>query len=184
MAKKVKDELLDHDYDGIREFDNDLPPWWVWLFYITIGFSVVYIVRYHITGTGPSSEQEYLAEMKEGDAIRHEAMAKAGALATAFLSESKELNEGKSIYETNCVPCHGQNGEGGVGPNLTDKYWLHGNKVEDLVKTISKGYPEKGMIAWDATLKPQQILQVASYIHTMEGKNVAGKAPQGNLIEN
>lgn len=185
MSKKVKDELLDHDYDGIKEFDNDLPPWWIYLFYVTILFSVVYIARYHVIGSGASQEEEYLAEMKEGEAVRKKAEAAQGMVQLAFSSDAAVLEKGKAIFTANCAACHGQNGEGLVGPNLTDDHYLHGNTIDEVVRVIKKGVPEKGMIPWEASLKPAQILEVASYIHSLHGSNPANpKEPQGELIAN
>lgn len=183
MAKKIKDELLDHEYDGIKEYDNDLPPWWLWLFYICIGFGVVYMVYYHM-GFGPTQAQEYEQEMQAAALQRQALEANAGAVELAFLTDAASLEAGKAIYVANCAACHAADGGGTVGPNFTDKYWLHGNKVADIVKIISKGVPEKGMIPWEKTLNPTQILQVASFVKSLEGTTPANaKEPQGDLIE-
>lgn len=180
---KVKDELLDHDYDGIKEFDNDLPPWWLWLFYICIFFAVVYMVHYHVAYTGKLQDEEYQDQMAEAEVQKAAYREKYGTIAALFSTDAKVIAEGKSIYEVNCVACHGIDGGGTVGPNLTDKYWIHGNTAEQIVHVINKGVPEKGMIPWEKTLKQEQVIAVASYIKTLEGTTPATpKEPQGDLI--
>lgn len=182
MARqKVKDELLNHDYDGIQELDNDLPPWWLYLFYFTIIFGVVYMLHYHVLGTGDSMVEAYENEMKAAEA---QALARAqnqqSAAPLVQLTDEGDLAAGKEVYMVNCVPCHGQFGEGGVGPNMTDAYWIHGGEIADLVNTINVGVPEKGMISWAPILSKKQMQQVASYILTLQGTNPPNaKEPQG-----
>ncbi|MCB9088072.1 MAG: c-type cytochrome [Calditrichae bacterium] len=182
MAKqKVKDELLNHDYDGIQELDNDLPPWWLYLFYFTIIFGVVYMLHYHVLGTGDLQVEAYEKEMKAAEA---QALARAQGQQSAAplvqLTDEGDLAAGKEVYMVNCVPCHGQLGEGGVGPNMTDEYWIHGGEIADLVHTINVGVPEKGMISWAPILSKKQMQQVASYILTLQGTNPPNaKEPQG-----
>ena len=182
-VEKENTVMLDHDYDGIRELDNSLPPWWVAMFYITIALSVVFLLYYHVLG-GPSQSDEYTAEVKVAE------QAKAAFAATQAnnidednleaSTDEKELAIGKTVYTTNCVACHGANGEGGVGPNLTDEFWIHGGGITNVFKTVKNGVPEKGMIAWSAQLKPADIYKVSSYILTLQGSNPAnGKEPQG-----
>ncbi len=184
MAKKL-DELTDHEYDGIQEYDNDLPPWWVFLFYLTIIFGIIYVLHYHVFGTGDLQQAEYNKEMARAEIQKAKLEASQGNATLAFLSDAGALANGKKAYDANCIACHGAAGEGGVGPNLTDNYWIHGNKVEDVVKIITYGAAEKGMIPWEKTLSKRQIVEVASYIHSMKGTNPANaKAPQGDLIEN
>jgi len=252
---KKKDVLMDHDYDGIKELDNDLPPWWLWLFYITIIFSVVYMLHYHVLGTGDSSAVEYEKEMNpnwkpveqkeagisfgyhspyynpKGDitplliqafdqyigpdvpndvlimeAMRRSSDADRKKLIAAFPELWKQVSEGgavaavveekvpaaaaepvkpaktytaitdnaglasgKNIYTTNCVACHGTLGEGGIGPNFTDDYWIHGAGMSNMVHTITVGVPAKGMISWRGILSEEQMVQVASYILTLPG---------------
>jgi len=289
--KNEQDILMSHNYDGIRELDNDLPPWWLWLFYITIGFAVVYMIHYHVLGTGDLMIAEYHKEydknwepgkavqtgsgaleyrspfyrseeystplqikerlavldaeraqlltqlsIKEGaaavdagglpvNAMNFEellaaAMLKAspedlGRLQTEFpkawelaqksggpgagdaaaasvpeekqiqpLTDKASLEAGKLVYTTNCLACHGANGEGGIGPNMTDEYWIHGAGMNNMIHTINVGVPAKGMITWKGVLKDEQILQVASYILTMYGTNPPNaKAPQGDKVD-
>jgi mono/diheme cytochrome c family protein len=285
MAKsQKKDVLMDHNYDGIQELDNDLPPWWLWLFYITIIWSVLYMIHYHVIDTGDSSEVEYLKEMnpdweesatKAGFSLEYRspfykssdqltplarvqlalaqekeaaivlaekkamgevsvsitdigfneiimaAMSSASPedlkkLQTSFpeiwdayqkggseegtqaetavvkeaelvlepLTDATSLASGESIYMTNCATCHGKLGEGGIGPNFTDDYFIHGHTIGNMVTTINNGVPAKGMISWRAILKDQQIQEVASYIQTLVGTNPPNaKAPQGKKVD-
>lgn len=183
---KEADVLLDHDYDGIRELDNSLPPWWVAMFYVTIAFALVYMVYYHFSGAGPSSAQEYEFQMAQAEEEKEAFLAKQANKVdesnVTALTDGNELAIGKTIYEANCVACHGAGGEGGVGPNMTDDYWIHGGSIKDIFKTIKNGVPEKGMIAWSAQLRPADMQRVASYIMTMRGTNPPNaKEPQGEL---
>ncbi len=174
--------LLDHDYDGIQELDNQLPRWWVWLFYITIIFSAVYLVYYHVTRTGDLQIAEYTKEMKAGEQIKAAAMGNFEST-IATLQPSKDaavLETGKQVYDKFCAPCHRADGGGLVGPNLTDDYWIHGSTYADSVKVIWDGVPAKGMIIWKTVLKPNEIQAVASYIYTLRGAKLAtpGKPPE------
>lgn len=185
---KEQDIDLGHEYDGIRELDNSLPPWWLWLFYGTIIWAAVYLWYYHMSDKGPNQEQEYIAAMELGDAEKAKFQAKQADVVdektVTLLVGEKELAEGKEIYITNCKVCHGDNGEGLVGPNFTDKYWIHGGSINDLFKTIKYGVPDKGMISWQAQLKPGMIQKVASYILSFQGTNPPNqKEPQGVLYE-
>lgn len=257
-----QDILRSHRYDGIEEFDNNLPSWWLWLFYITILISVIYVIHYHVIGTGPSSSDEYLLELnpeyvapekksdsflssltyhsplhdKSGDwtpkkrteivesvdpefnALLVAAMSKADGenllkLQEAFpeiyqqfvsgggempvktskrsvqaaviedvaqMTDDVSLAAGKAIYTTNCVSCHGKFGEGNIGPNLTDEFWIHGGSFPQIVHTIRKGVPIKGMIAWEKQMSRDDIIKVSSYLTTFQGtKPSNGKAAQG-----
>lgn len=186
MPKKVEDKLLDHNFDGIQEFDNPLPPWWVGLFYITIVYAVVYIIFYHVTGFGPSQRDEYLSEINTfknqkiaNSSASPEESFKDGETFTAMTDEVA-LAAGGQIYKTNCSSCHGAAGEGGIGPNMTDNFWIHGGTHNDIINTIVKGVPEKGMISWKPILSKSDILKVASYLETLKGTTPANpKAPQG-----
>jgi len=188
----VKDEgsiLLHHDYDGIKELDNHLPPWWVNLFYLTIVFSVVYMLVYHVWDKAPLPAEEYELAMekarkeveafqqKQGNSIDEKSVQLA-------LDDTGALTNGKAIYDANCMACHGMAGEGTVGPNLTDEYWLHGGSVHDVFKTIKYGVPEKGMISWQSTIKPKDMQDVTNYILSLQGTKPAnGKAPEGEKYE-
>ena len=256
--QKTQDEVFHHSFDGIQEYDNDLPGWWKWMFYITIVFAVAYLLYYHVFSIGDLSQAEYhrevnpnytpaLADLGGGivspyhspyfareenltprvraelnrltDASFEEqlmrAMAKADPaqltkLQQAFpevykryasggaqpapsaaaakkptiaepLKDAKALASGKQIFETQCFTCHGKLGEGGIGPNMTDEYWIHGGTIGDVINTIRVGVPAKGMISWEKTLAPDQIDAVASYILVrLQGTNPPNaKAPQG-----
>ena len=271
VKMKEKDILTDHDYDGIKEFDNDLPPWWLWLFYLSIIWAAVYMIHYHLLETGDSALTEYqkeidpnwkapvethefsigyrspfytgrqdvtpLSRIESAAALEAEkallaateggkitassleslsfaeliqaAMAVAspeqlGKLQQAFpeiqaapkdgtsaqaaapsisvepLTDAASLASGEAIFTTNCISCHGKAGEGGIGPNLTDDYYLHGPTPGNMVATITNGVAAKGMISWRGILTEKQILEVTSYILTLKGSNPANaKAPQG-----
>ena len=182
--EKEKELLMDHTYDDIAELDNPTPPWFMYLFYLTIVFAVVYGAYYHVYQDGNIQETEYKNEVAVAEKAREEYMKKFANSVNednvTVVKEGKDLTEGSQIYSTNCVACHGDKGQGGVGPNLTDKFWIHGGEIKDLFKTITRGVPEKGMIAWNKTLNPLQIQKVASYILTLQGTNPPGaKEPQG-----
>jgi cytochrome c oxidase cbb3-type subunit 3 len=180
--------LLDHEADGIRELDNKLPRWWVWLFYLTIIFAMVYMSYYHVFATGNLSSQgqmasEYQAEMKAGTALKTAAMTRFEQ-SMATLEPSKDpdvLARGKKTFLTLCAPCHRPDGGGLVGPNLTDDYWIHGSNFVDNVTTIWNGVPAKGMITWKNNLKPQEVVDVASYIYTLRGTHPPNPKPPENL---
>lgn len=178
--------LLDHDYDGIQELDNNLPPWWKYGFYLTIVFAFVYMISYHITGTSDLQGKEYENEMAQAKLEVDEYMKKSAnnvdENSVKLLTEASDLAVGKDVFKASCAACHGQAGEGTVGPNFTDEYWLHGGSVQDIFKSIKYGWVEKGMKAWKEDLSPMQIAQVTSYIKSLKGTNPPNaKAPQGDL---
>lgn len=184
---KEADIDLGHEYDGIRELDNNLPPWWKYGFYFTIAWSVVYLMVFHVFGDW-SSDQEYKEEMAVAEAEVAEYLKTAANQVdesnVTLLTDEAALAEGQTIYEANCAPCHGMQGEGGIGPTFADKYWLHGGDIASVFKIVKYGVPEKGMIAWQDQLRPQQIQQVASYLKTFVGTNPPNqKEPQGELYE-
>ncbi|MBK6977841.1 MAG: c-type cytochrome [Cytophagaceae bacterium] len=184
---KEETVMLDHNYDGIRELDNHLPPWWLGLFYGTIIFAVYYLLDYHVFHWSPSQKQEYDIAMEQGKKEVEAYQAKLGESinekTVTLATDPKALESGKTIFVEKCAACHGAGGEGTVGPNLTDEYWIHGGTINDVFATIKNGVPEKGMISWKATLKPNQIQDVASYIMGLKGTNPANpKAPQGEKV--
>jgi len=185
---KEADIDLGHEYDGIRELDNSLPPWWLWLFYITIIWSIGYLWYYHVSDRGPGSAQEYIAAMEKGEADKAAYLASQTNLVdektVTVLTGEADIAEGKEIYTANCLVCHGAAGEGGVGPNFTDKYWIHGGSINNIFSTIKYGVAEKGMISWKEQLRPGAMQKVASYILTFQGTNPPNqKEPQGVLYE-
>ncbi|RME03294.1 MAG: cytochrome oxidase subunit III [Bacteroidetes bacterium] len=188
-VEKEEDIMFDHEYDGIRELDNRLPPWWLWMFYASIIFAAVYWTVYHIAD-GPSLIDEYNKEMEVAQAKIDEYMAtKADAIdenTVSLLTDEESLSMGQSTFETLCMPCHGMHGEGNaIGPNLTDDYWLHGCGIKNVFHTISNGVIEKGMQAWKEQLRPVEIQRVASYVvYKLHGSNPENaKAPQGELCK-
>jgi len=250
----AKDKLLDHDYDGIKELDNDLPPWWLNLFYITIIWGVGYFLYFHVFNFGDSSVVEYQKEMNPGmviakgssipmgydspwadetieltpklrkqlenyvgpnvpfawliaEAKRKASLEDLAILNASFsgeefgfassrasivveeeiasyssLSDDASISQGKEIWLKNCIACHGIFGEGGIGPNMTDQFWIKGGSFNEIMNTITHGVPTKGMIAWKTTLRPEEMLKVGSYILTLQETNPPNpKAPQGDL---
>ncbi|MBS4071729.1 MAG: c-type cytochrome [Algoriphagus sp.] len=186
-GKEEKAKMMaDHSYDGITELDNFMPPWLQWVFIGTIGFAVIYFVDYTVLGTGLTGEEEYQEELRL-EAVAAEGR-KASMLAgidetTVVFDEAAEsLSSGKTIFESNCAACHAADGGGGVGPNLTDEYWIHGGSIQDVFKVVKYGVVEKGMIPWQDQLSPEQMQQVSSFILSLKGTSPATpKAPQGEL---
>ena len=182
----TRDEhLSDHVYDGIQEFDNNPPAWFNWLFYSSIVAAFCYLMYFHVLKIGKLSLDEYKQELSEAQVVIDRAREKGIKLADmpAF-TEADKINTGKSIFTANCVACHGDKGQGNVGPNLTDEYWIHGGKYKQVFTTIFNGVPEKGMISWKKSLKPEDIRAVASYVKTLKGTNPSNpKAPQGDKSE-
>ncbi|HMQ74539.1 MAG TPA: cbb3-type cytochrome c oxidase N-terminal domain-containing protein [Flavobacteriales bacterium] len=185
-VEQEKDVLMHHEYDGIRELDNVLPPWWLWLFYGTVVWSVVFLLNVHVLDIWPTQEEEYRQEMAQAKADVDAYLAQFAGMVdetnvTALTDETAMAN-GQATFETYCKACHGGAGEGGVGPNLTDDHWIHGGGVQNVFKTIKYGVPEKGMIAWKTQLKPIEMQAVASYILKLHGTDPPnGKAPEGEV---
>jgi len=185
--EKEADILLDHNYDGIRELDNHLPPWWKWLFYLTMVWSVIYLLVYHVFDVLPSSDQEYNNEIVRAEAAIE---ARRATMTDLFdetnvelTTEAGSLDNGATIFGRQCAVCHQADGGGNVGPNMTDQYWIHGGDIKDLYRTIRYGVPEKGMISWESQLSPGDMRDVASYILVrLQGTTPANpKAPEGEL---
>jgi cytochrome c oxidase cbb3-type subunit 3 len=185
--EQEKDIMFEHDFDGITELDNKVPPWFSILFYGTIVFAVIYMLVFHVFKISPLMIDEYVEEIRAAE-IQKQEFIKSGAFVNeetvTLLTEPASLQNGKTIYITNCVPCHGTGGEGTVGPNLTDDYWIHGGGIKNIFKTVKYGLPAKGMISWQTLLNPKQMQEVSSYITTLHGTNPPnGKPPEGNLYE-
>ncbi len=180
-----KSILIEHDFDGIQELDNPTPAWFMGLFYITIVFAVAYILGYHVLGIGQLQDQEYVTEMKiaakEKEAYLAKAANRVDESTVTVSTDPAVLASGQAVFKASCMPCHGDKGQGVVGPNLTDDYWLHGGKIADVFKTIKYGVTAKGMPTWEKQLSPKQIADVASFIKSLHGTNPPGaKEPQGD----
>ncbi|WP_066225564.1 cbb3-type cytochrome c oxidase N-terminal domain-containing protein [Formosa haliotis] len=178
--------ILDHNYDGIRELDNSLPPWWKYAFYISIVFAIVYLLKYEVFN-GDSQIDEYETELAEAKIAIAEYKKTAKDLVDAdsvtLLTDKSDLSAGKAIFQANCVACHMADGGGGIGPNLTDDHWIIGGGIKHVFHTISEGgRAGKGMIAWKQSLKPAEIAQVASYVLSLQGTTPANpKEAEGEV---
>ncbi|MFN0275401.1 MAG: cbb3-type cytochrome c oxidase N-terminal domain-containing protein [Chitinophagales bacterium] len=184
--EKENDILLDdHEYDGIRELDNGMPPWLRFLFNVTVVFGVVYSV-YYLSGMGLTQDEKYDKAIAKAEIEKQERMKDAQNFVdetTVQLIQSAEvLASGKEIYLTNCAACHTATGGGETGPNLTDDYWVHGGSINDIFKTIKYGVPAKGMIAWQNSLSPRQISEVANFIKSLRGTNPPGAIPAAGVL--
>ncbi len=185
-VEKEADVLLDHDYDGIQELDNALPPWWKYGFYITIVVGFVYLLNFHVFGIGKNPTEEYNAEMENAriQKERYEANNKDRIDENNVpMADATGIKEGERLYEANCIACHLKGGAGSVGPNLTDDNWLHKGSLNDIYNTIKVGYPDKGMQSWSSQFNPKQISYLTSYIKSLRGSNPPNaKAAQGELF--
>jgi len=190
-SKPIQEEhkiILDHNYDGIKELDNDLPPWWLYGFYASIIFAAIYLLKYHMFN-GDSQLDELETEYAEAKIAIEEYKKTAKDLVdfntVELLTEASDLKAGQKLFETNCVACHKADGGGGIGPNLTDKNWILGGGIKNVFKTVSEGGRDgKGMIAWKQILKPAEMAQVSSYVLQFQNTTPAEpKAPEGDIWE-
>lgn len=182
-----KDVMLDHNYDGIRELDNRMPPWLQYIFISTVLAAVSYLFVFHVYHIGKLPREEYAAELQMAADQKSKMLLTAGSAvdesSVKQLTDATALAGGKSIFIAKCAACHGQLGEGGVGPNLTDDYWLHGGSISEIFKTVKYGVPAKGMVSWTGILKPEEMQTVASFIMSLHGTNPPNpKAPQGDKL--
>lgn len=182
-----KEKLTDHNYDGIQELDNDLPRWWLGLFYISVIFAVVYYAHYEF-GNGPSLQEEFMQEVSAMEAQKEAAPKSSfpeSAKLVAFQKSTEKLGVGKGVFQSKCISCHGDKGQGIIGPNLADDNWLHGDgKIESIAKIIQNGVSEKGMPPWGPLLSEEEVYAVTAYVKSLRGSNPAGaKAPQGPLVK-
>lgn len=186
--KTEQDHLLEHNYDGIQEFDNPMPRWWVYIFWATIVFSVLYWLNVPGIGSGKGRIANYEHEM--ANAAAAEARLKAtqppagasGEQLTALTRDAAALALGKDVFSKNCAACHRLDGGGQIGPNLTDDAWLHGGAIDEIQKVVRDGVLEKGMPPWGKVLKPDQLDAVTAYVFTLRGTNPPDpKAPQGEI---
>jgi len=178
--------LLDHEYDGIREYDNPLPGWWVYGFWASFVFSVGYLFHFHVSENGDSVAEAYEVDMASareerakqalGQKVTEEGLAK-------LSQEPSLMADAEALFTQRCMQCHGAHGEGGIGPNLTDRSFIHGaGSLLDIYTTVSNGVPAKGMPAWSLQLTPMQVSELAALVGTFQGKNLPGKAAEGAPI--
>jgi len=183
---KEEDIMTDHDYDGIKELDNVLPPWWLYGFYITIAIGIFYYIQVFTNAEQYSQKEEFAAEVEKGR-LEVEAYKKANPelfrTDIKLLTDATSLEEGKKVWTTYCVACHMADGGGGIGPNMTDDKWILGGGMEKIFHTISEGgRPGKGMVSWKSVIKIEQRQQVASYVITLQGTTPANpKAAEGDI---
>jgi cytochrome c oxidase cbb3-type subunit 3 len=187
--EKEADIMLDHNYDGIRELDNHLPPWWKWLFYLCIVFAAVYMVFYHLTDTLPLPLQEYENELvvAQDQARKLQAANPVAAIdenSVAVVTDAQAIADGKQTFLNNCASCHRKDGGGDIGPNLTDEYWKHGGDIKSIFTVVRHGVQGTNMIAWDGFISPEKMQNVSSYILTMKGTNPENpKKPEGVIYK-
>jgi cytochrome c oxidase cbb3-type subunit 3 len=176
---------FDHDFDGIRELDNRIPPWFTTLFLATVLVAAVYLLNYHVFKSSKLSVAEYEEEVAAAEVQRRIALAAEGTIdenALVVLTDGAALKRGGEEYRKYCVSCHGNGGEGIVGPNLTDQYWIHGGSIQNVYATIKNGVPAKGMISWQLVFSPKQMQEIGSYVLSLQGTTpVNGKKPEGSL---
>ena len=184
-----KDKLIkDHEYDGIRELNNPLPGWWLATFYITIVFSVIYYAYYTFLG-GPTSDEELARSMsvieQEREAASDMAEVQSEEYFLALVDNQEVLDAGKAEYTAKCMACHGDKGQGLIGPNMTDDYWIQGDgSVTAILQTAKIGVPDKGMPPWEGVIPEETLEAVAVYIYSLYGTNPPGaKPPQGEQVE-
>jgi len=174
---------LDEDFDGIKELDNRVPPWFNYLFGGTIVFGAFYMLNFHVWQSSPLPSVEYAEEVSAADLSRRVRMVAEGTInedELVVLNDDAEIKAGQERFLKNCLTCHGSHGEGIVGPNLTDQYWVHGGGIKNVFATIKNGVPEKGMISWKLVFTPKEIQQIASYVLSLQGTNPPnGKKPEG-----
>lgn len=193
MSKRKYDKpIAGHEYDGIQELNNPLPKWWLATFFGTIVFALLYF-GYYVLGNGPSQDATLASRMAkiEGRTEAHQAAAASVPETEQKIDVDKIMHDkaamaaGKSVFETNCAPCHGQQGEGSIGPNLTDKYWLHSKgDVAGILKSFREGFPDKGMPPWDKLIPPDEQVPLAVYVKSLQGTNPPNpKEPQGQLVD-
>lgn len=181
-----EENLLDHAYDGIHEYDNPLPRWWVWIFAGSFFFAIAYFFQYHLSGNGESIAAAYEAEMREAreaeakstlsQPVTEESLAK-------LMADPALMSDAKALFTLRCAPCHGAQAQGVIGPNLTDNAWIHGRgTLTDIYTVIDGGVAAKGMPAWGRQLSPIEVRKVAAYVGTQRGRAVPGKPPEGTVI--
>jgi cytochrome c oxidase cbb3-type subunit 3 len=175
--------LLEHEYDGIREYDNPMPRWWVWMFAGSFFFSVAYFFHYHVSHNGVSVAQAYEHEVREaraleaqrsmGEPVSEDSLAK-------LMVDAESMSAANVIFSQRCAACHGDRGQGLIGPNLTDDSWVHGaGGLGDIYRVVEAGVAAKGMPAWGRLLSPAELRRVSAFVGTLRGTNVPGRAAEG-----
>jgi len=189
-VEREQDIDLGHSFDGIRELDNHLPPWWKWLFYGTIAWAAVYLVVFHISASLPLSLEEYqdevaVAELEKQKLLASQPESVIDVDKLEYTADAAIIGKGQKVFQDNCVSCHRKDGGGNtIGPNLTDAYWLHGNGIKNVYTTVNGGFVEKGMPAWGKALSPSEVRDVTFFVLSLQGTNPPNaKAPQGELAK-
>jgi cytochrome c oxidase cbb3-type subunit III len=183
---KEKDTVV-HEYDGIQEYDNRLPRWWQWILYASMAFGLVYLFHFQIIKSGKSLKEEYDAEMavvraQAAEKAKSAGLRKPETLAT-LSKDGTTVAKGKEVFATTCAACHRADGGGNIGPNLTDEFWLHGGKPENIFDCVHDGVTTKGMPAWGPQLGDDKVASVVAYVMTLQGTNPPNaKAPQGQKL--
>ncbi|WP_421978191.1 cbb3-type cytochrome c oxidase N-terminal domain-containing protein [Roseivirga seohaensis] len=179
--EEEQDIMLDHDYDGIKELDNHLPPWWKALFYLSIVYAVIYLMVFHVFKSAPLQEEEYEIEMALAQAAKSNMeqtiVVDFDESNVPFNDDAEALADGKKFFEAQCGMCHKADGGGLAGPNLTDDYWKHGGSMTDIYNVIKNGVPNTAMISWESKLNPIRLQNVASYVKSLRGTNPPGALP-------
>jgi cytochrome c oxidase cbb3-type subunit III len=182
----AQDQLLDHEYDGIREYDNPLPRWWVWIFAGTFWFSIAYFFHYHLSHNGESVAAAYEVDMREARELQAKASLAQPVSEESLgklMADAALMKDAQALFGLRCGPCHGANAEGVIGPNLTDSAWIHGQgTLTDIYAVIDQGVLAKGMPAWGKQLSPIEVRKLTAYVGTQRGKSVPGKAPEGAVV--
>ncbi|OYZ16067.1 MAG: nitrogen fixation protein FixP [Bdellovibrio sp. 28-41-41] len=187
MSNETDKEIAGHDYDGIKEYDNPLPGWWLMTFYGTIIFAFIYVIHYE-SGSGNTLKKDLEIAMAQIESVKTSTGPKVLDSEDVLLEKAKDpklLVVGAENYQSKCASCHGAELQGMIGPNLTDDFWIHGKgNMTDIITTVRTGVPEKGMPPWEGILKNEEVLAVASFIHSKHGSKPANpKEPQGQKVE-
>lgn len=179
---KPNDKVV-HRYDDIEEEDNQLPNWWLFILFATMVFMFGYWLVFHTTRSLQDPRSEYNAEVAALKKARLAQLPLSDEAILAVAADPSQVEEGKAVFASTCVACHLAEGQGLIGPNLTDKFWIHGNKPSDIARAVTEGYADKGMPPWGQVLGQEKVRKVAAYVVTLKNKNVAGKEPQGEAVE-
>lgn len=186
--KRKEDELLlRHEYDGIQEFDNPMPRWWKWIFWGSFYFSILYFAHYHLTGNGESVMASWESDVAAAREAQAQLLLKDGGPSEEklleFMTDSGLMADASQLFVQRCAQCHGNEGEGKIGPNLTDEYWLHGSaSLMDIYQAVDEGFTAKGMPAWGRQLRPVEVMKLAAFVGSLRNTQRQGRAPEGVKI--